>query len=604
MTNESRLPLLTPGQIIHGCRVERFLGRGGMGEVYLATHLALQRWVALKVLPRGKMSTDRIQGFLREAQLAARISHPNVVVIHDVGEEQGLHFIVMQYVDGMDLVRLLQAHGGPLAWRRAVRLISFAAKGLHAVHTNGLIHRDVKPANIMLTNESRVLMMDFGLVREQWDLFAPSQVAGTPAYMSPEQARGDVLDRRTDIFSLGGTLYYLLTGHSPHEGTVADVLEQIRSCASPAPVERWNREVPPAVGQLIARAMAPYPQARFPTAAVMARELRGLLATTEPARPCSVVQLPPPLPEVVPGALSPERKATLATLDALELFPIESSSEWQRTRSRVGGTAAVVAFLLLGVLWYAIRATTFEKRESPQTPRVHDGMVYIEKGLVQLGNKPEKIRRFLSPYLSDVQLEQAMGLVWETERTVEVPAFWIDQYEVTNAQYAQFLKQTGRKPPPDWPAGESPQGLLDHPVTSVTYEEAEAYAKWAGKQLPSREQWVRAHRGDTDQLFPWGDNYDSARTNAADNPKHPRTSPISSTPLDVSPFQVYNLAGNAAEFLRGSYPHRGRQWRVSKGSSYGRHPGGFLWAIGSAQMLWDDGLRETGLGLRCVREEP
>ena len=140
-----------------------------------------------------------------------------MVVIHDVGEEGGLYFIVMQYVAGKNLTELVQSHGGPLPWRSAVRIIQLAASGLHAVHSTGLVHRNVKPSNIMLAESSRVVLMDFGLVREEKEssLTRTGQLVGTPAYMSPEQCRGKPLDRRSDIFSLGSTLYYLLSGASP-----------------------------------------------------------------------------------------------------------------------------------------------------------------------------------------------------------------------------------------------------------------------------------------------------------------------------------------------------------------------------------------------------
>jgi serine/threonine-protein kinase len=214
--------ILVAGQLIGGCRIVQPLGRGGMGEVYLAEHLALQKPVAVKILPPDRGARDHVARFLKEARMCSRIEHPNVVTIYDVGEQDGLHYIIMQYVQGKTLAELVQAQGGPLPWRSALRLVQLAAKGLQAVHDHGLIHRDVKPSNIMLSADSRVLLMDFGLVREEIDpnTTDPSLIAGTPAYMSPEQCEGRPLDRRSDVFSLGSTLYCLLTGHSPFQGTV------------------------------------------------------------------------------------------------------------------------------------------------------------------------------------------------------------------------------------------------------------------------------------------------------------------------------------------------------------------------------------------------
>jgi serine/threonine protein kinase len=160
-------PSLLPGQQIGGCRIDRMIGSGGMGEVYLADHLRLQRRVAVKTLRSDALSKERIARFVKEARTCARIDHPNVVTIHDVDQQAGLHFIVMQYVEGKDLDQLLKEQGGPLPWKSALRLIRLAAKGLHAVHQRGLVHRDIKPSNIMLSRDSRVLLMDFGLAREE-----------------------------------------------------------------------------------------------------------------------------------------------------------------------------------------------------------------------------------------------------------------------------------------------------------------------------------------------------------------------------------------------------------------------------------------------------
>lgn len=158
--------VLAAGAVVAGCRVVRFIDKGGMGEVYLAHHLGLDKPVALKILPPAFAGTENaVSRFLREARLAARISHPNVIKILDVGRDGDGHYILMDFVEGANLTTLVRKQGGPLPWRQALRLVQLAARGVGAVHKQGLIHRDVKPANIMLSSERQVLLMDFGLGR-------------------------------------------------------------------------------------------------------------------------------------------------------------------------------------------------------------------------------------------------------------------------------------------------------------------------------------------------------------------------------------------------------------------------------------------------------
>jgi formylglycine-generating enzyme required for sulfatase activity len=600
-----------------------------MGEVYLAEHLALQRPVALKILPPNLESSSRVERFLKEARTCSRIEHPNVVIIHDVGEQDGLYYIVMQYVQGKNLAELVEDHGGPLPWRSAARLIELAARGLHAVHSRGLVHRDVKPSNIMLAVDSRVVLMDFGLVREEVDssLTRSGQVVGTPSFMSPEQCRVGPLDRRSDVYSLGSTLYFLLTGKPPFQGTLEQVVLQVAGGKRPTPVRRLNREVPAELAEIVANAMHPSPENRFPTAPAMARVLKKLLRTAmlDSTTTWRTAEMAAPAMETQPAPRE---------LPQVELLPLET--RWESFRAHlpwIGGLAGFLAGLLvLGVLLYLAfnvdaagpagpgappEAGGKSERGEPEAGKIEPGetrpppaepsppkpnMVWIEPGEVRLGADEAKVREFLRDRVADADLAPIMEMLErETRRTAHLPGFWIDKYEVTNAEYAEFVRETRHSPPEHWIGGFPPPGKEDHPVVSVTYDDAEAYAEWADKKLPSWEQWVRAFRGDQDWLFPWGDEYDGGRANVADNRKYPSTSPIESTPKDVSPFGVYNMVGNASEFIRGMLRSKGRVWRVGKGSEYKMR--GYVWGISSAQILYGFDVAEKGLGFRCVVEE-
>ena len=217
-------------------RVER-LGSGGMGEVWKARDEALARWVALKLLKGG--DDDEIARFTREAQTAAKLAHPNIAAIHEVGQDHGRHFIAMQYVEG----RTLKAH--PRDDRRELaRIVRDAARAAAFAHEQGIVHRDIKPENLMVTPKGHVFVMDFGLARVvEGERSVSGSVVGTPAYMPPEQARGEKVDARADVYSLGATLYELLTDRAPFRG--ANVYELLRHAQEDEP--RPPRSIDPKI---------------------------------------------------------------------------------------------------------------------------------------------------------------------------------------------------------------------------------------------------------------------------------------------------------------------------------------------------------------------
>ncbi len=271
---------LKPGMLLGGCRIERLLGSGGMGEVYLAEHLVLQKPVAIKTA-RAKLQNQQQarERFLKEARLAAKVDHQNVITIYDAGELNGLLYIVMQFVDGQDLAQVLKAAPAPLEWPVVLTWIRDAARGLEAVHKRGLIHRDIKPHNIMLTPEGRVLVMDFGLVREEDpDASMTSGIVGSPAYMSPEQCRSERLDHRSDIYSLGTTAYNLLSGNPPFlEKSVHLMIMKVAGYTVAERLDSVRADIPAEVAELVARSMEPHREQRIADAHTLVLELDHLL---------------------------------------------------------------------------------------------------------------------------------------------------------------------------------------------------------------------------------------------------------------------------------------------------------------------------------------
>ena len=253
------------GQLIQGrYHVERMLGRGGMGQVYLAEQVSLKRPIALKVL-RGMYDQDEqfIARFQREAEQAARLNHPRVVTVYDFGPlDGGGFFIAMEYVSGPTLGELLKSER--LSVPRALQLGIQIAEGLQAAHYAGIIHRDVKPANIVVQTGDQIKLMDFGIARvqdSQTHLTHTGQPIGTPKYMAPEQWGIGAIGPQTDLYALGIVLYQMLSGQAPFSAPTPSLM-RMHLDEPPPPLHPLLPDIPPSVEQIVLRALAKQPEQR------------------------------------------------------------------------------------------------------------------------------------------------------------------------------------------------------------------------------------------------------------------------------------------------------------------------------------------------------
>ncbi len=259
--------------------IEEFIGRGGMGDVYKAKDPRLGRYVALKFLRRD--DPDLVERFTREAQAQARIDHDNVCPVYEVGEIEGHSYIAMQYVAGGSLKQITDL----LSLRQKVQIMQSAADALHAAHLAGLIHRDVKPGNILVEHQPdegwRPFVVDFGIARDvdSHDLTVTGMVLGTPAFCAPEQIRGETskLDWRTDVYGIGATLYWFVTGHSPYEGGYPEIITGVTE-RDPEPPHRLNADVPSDLETIILKCLEKEPDRRYATAREVAEDLRRYLS--------------------------------------------------------------------------------------------------------------------------------------------------------------------------------------------------------------------------------------------------------------------------------------------------------------------------------------
>ena len=268
------------GKVIGGCRIVKKLGEGGMGAVFLAEHTRLKRQSVIKVIP-AHLSSNRqlIARFQREAQAAAVIQHPNVVNVFNVGDENGVHFIEMEFVDGAGLDQRMKEKK-VLDQMDAVRIIKEACKGLGEAHKHGIVHRDIKPDNIMLTRKGQVKIADFGLARASSgdaELTKVGQILGTPAYMSPEQCQGKPTDSRCDIYSLGATFYAMVTGKRPFTGKSVMEIMQKHIDEQPITPREYNPDLSVLVAKIILKMMAKKPEDRYQEGAEVIEALDNFL---------------------------------------------------------------------------------------------------------------------------------------------------------------------------------------------------------------------------------------------------------------------------------------------------------------------------------------
>jgi eukaryotic-like serine/threonine-protein kinase len=330
------------GRVVSHYRILSPLGGGGMGVVYKAQDLSLERIVALKFLPPELTRDFEAKSrFLQEARAASALDHPNICTIHEVGEtDEGQLFLAMACYDGETLKQRLQR--GRLPIEDALETAQQVARGLVKAHRHGIVHRDIKPANLMISSDEIVKILDFGIAKLAGaaGLTRVGSSLGTPGYMSPEQARGEEVDSRTDVWSLGAVLYEMVTGRRPFRGEHEQTVLYSLFNEEPAPVEQLRPEAPPELARIIGRMLAKDPERRYPTAAAALADLRALYGPATgtaslTGQATGTTSLPPALAETA----GPRRRRLAAAL-AVALLVAASAGAYLLLRSRQGSGAA------------------------------------------------------------------------------------------------------------------------------------------------------------------------------------------------------------------------------------------------------------------------
>jgi ligand-binding sensor domain-containing protein/tRNA A-37 threonylcarbamoyl transferase component Bud32 len=327
------------------------IGRGGMATVYKAYQASMDRYVAIKVLPR-HLSEDRsfVERFNREARILARLEHPHILPVHDYGEQNGLTYLVMRYVEAGTLKDLI-AREGPPDLKEVARILEQVGGALDYAHGQGVLHRDIKPSNVLIDSRGDTFLTDFGiakLVAETASFTASGAMIGTPAYMSPEQCQGEPVDARCDVYALGVLLYEMVTGQVPYEAEtpLAVVLKHIHA---PPPLPRTVRpDLPESVERVILKAMAKTPAERWPTPREMVEALNQAVGGLSGATGPTVPSAPGLAPTVIKRQVTPETAAAEGTpleMPTASAAPVQPSAQAaaMTARRQPGETAALPA---------------------------------------------------------------------------------------------------------------------------------------------------------------------------------------------------------------------------------------------------------------------
>jgi formylglycine-generating enzyme required for sulfatase activity len=628
---------LSPGQRLGPYEIVAPLASGGMGYVFRAHDARLGRDVALKLLaPRLASRPQSLRRFEREARAVAALSHPNIVALHDVGREGGHAFVVLELLRGESLRSRLGR--GPLSVPEALRLARDVARGLGAAHARGLVHRDLKPDNVWLCASGPAKVLDFGIARfateppTPFPLDVPENggppdaaglgpspgtaggILGTVGYLSPEQARGEPADARSDVFAFGCVLYECLTGRGAFDA--GDAAKAVHSVLrdEPPPVRQGHAEVPRALAAIVERCLQKDPARRFASGADLAAAIEPLAAEAEVAAHRRGWW---------------RRPAVLAATAAGLLAATASGYRAWRARDVEPATAGGLVF----------------------RRNVTDGALYsrIPPGTFGMGCDPNLASRPALP--CDTRSQPFFHV------TIARP-YWVMRTEVTQAQFAAYARATAAEMPGPGRVGALPARMAalrealftrpDYPVVEVNWHEASAYCAWTGGRLPSEAEWERAARANHEWDFVWGvanlgvgslplaNVRDESRfrkygphvtDTGAEWPEaryigyddgFPDLAPVASFP--PNDFGLYDMGGNVwewtlddgpAAFQVPSYvghptdgsPRHGwsGQFHVIRGSGWDFGP--------TAQAVW---IRDVGsalghgymLGFRCVRGTP
>ncbi|MBE7536719.1 MAG: SUMF1/EgtB/PvdO family nonheme iron enzyme [Anaerolineales bacterium] len=624
------------GQSLGRYHILEQLGEGGMATVYKAYDTRLETDVAVKVIRTENLTMATMERalkrFEREAKALARLTHPNIVKVTDFGEREDKPYLVMIYLPGGTLKQRL---GKPIPWQEAAHLLLPIARALDFAHRQNMIHRDVKPSNILITADGEPMLTDFGIAKildleETADLTGTGMGIGTPEYMAPEQWTG-----KTSVFSdqyaLGVVLYEMLTGRKPYSAdTPAAIL--LKQATEPLPrPSQFTRDLPEKMEKLLLKVLARNPEDRYGSMAEFAKALESALSGQQPPAseqtPKRKVSAPRPKMEDKsrPGPVEAVKvHDTQATVDQQwkDSAPKKELAGLKLSRTDlpivllfVGGVILIGIIYLIGALVSNSNLNmppTFTPTPGIGSFTESDGvtMMFVPAGEFSMGSDSG----------SDVE---------KPIHSVTLDAYFIDKYEVTNAAYKRCVDAGGCEPPKQSSsytrtAYYSNPEFDEYPIIYVDWNMANAYCEWRGARLPTEAEWEKAARGLDERTYPWGNTFDGTKLNFCDkncsfdwadknvDDGYADTAPVGSYQDGVSPYGLFDMAGNVWEWVADWYdsdyyinspasnplgPSSG-QSRVLRGGSWGF----YVNDVRSAGRGWvTPDYFEFYIGFRCAR---
>lgn len=634
----SRETSFRPGQVVaHRYTVLSLIGTGGMGCIYRVRDNTLNEEVALKtLLPQFARDKVVVERFYNEARIARQLSHANIIRVHDMGFAGNILYISMEYIQGKSLRDLLEElmPGDRLPIRKTMKIIDDLCASLEYAHQY-TVHRDIKPENVMITDEGAVKLMDFGISKlmASTGLTATSMVMGTPNYMAPEQLKDSAnVDVRADIYSLGVLLYECLTGNLP--------------TGVPKPASQLIREVPPALDPILVKCLEPDPKDRFADVSELRRALKPIRDLVDSGTKSRLL--------VAPGERGDRSEVMRRAVGIVLILLVAAASGFgiwkldQRRRTVVASTAAVNTAPLVEVSPFVGRFKAIEDLLTSMRKKFDSATMddEVRDRFMQAGkerwNKARKLARqerpqaltmarhavqcFLAPLVQpdDMVFVEPGEVSIGDDPPVLLDGFFIDTTEVSNEQYDRFCSEASWRRPLYLSSYYPQMPPADHPVTMVTFYDAQAFAAWAGKplwarkRLPTEAQWAKAAYGheEASRWYPWGDEWKEGACNSAgEEDGFAGTAAVGLFEDDRSPFGCLDMAGNVMEWTRTLYrglPYDPTDGRDDEAAVYFGATmvarGGYYDDIRHAPLTARYGerydIKRPDLGFRCVLEFP